>query len=379
MKAASTPEGRAAPAVVIVAAADDVHALAVRRRLREIGAGRLAAVILDTRTFPLASDVTWACGPGGALEGRLTAGAALPGGVNRASDPRRLDRPKLLLSTRDIVSIWLRRPREVGRHDAIAVPEFAEYASVATSACLGALFSVCRTHNAPAAERRLKSKPFQLHEAARTGFRIPRTLVTARPDEVRSFVGDLAREGRSVVYKQVVTTPDGPPTRSFTRDDEARLAALELCPTTFQERIAGGPDLRIAVVGDRVFAAEWRRADGVRDSVDVRLDREARLFPVEPAAGFRRRLVALHRTLGLSLGVYDFKVDGAGVPYFLEVNPAGQWLSLEVEAGHPVSECLARMLAGARGGAPSPGPFTTAALADLASDAELEPAGVARA
>ena len=41
---------------------------------------------------------------------------------------------------------------------------------------------------------------------------------------------------------------------------------------------------------------------------------------------------------------FCFRLDPSGTPYFLEVNPSGQWLDLELEANHPISEAWARVL-----------------------------------
>lgn len=362
--------------VVLVAPADDIHALAVRERLRELDAGR-SGVIVDIGTFPRTSDVTWRSTPDGRFSADMTLGPPLPEGISARSDPTRLrQHERIAVSLDEVVSIWWRRPRRVGVHAGITVPEFLEYAELATRSVVDALFATRPTYNDPLHERALQSKPLQLRHAVSVGFRIPQTLITASPDSALAFVRQLGDLGKQTVYKQVVQTMDGPPTRTFADVDRERISDVQFCATTFQERIEGGPDVRIAVVGDEIFAAEWRPAGGVTPTPDIRLDSQARLWRSEMQPEFRDRLLRLHRVMGLAIGIYDFKLDGDGVPFFLEVNPSGQWLDLEVDAGHPVSWAMARFLARADCGTSNAPPvFRRDDLNELAGIQEVALAG----
>jgi hypothetical protein len=78
--------------------------------------------------------------------------------------------------------------------------------------------------------------------------------------------------------------------------------------------------------------------------VDSRIDPAPQREPFEPSASLRAGILALQQRFGLSFGAYDFKCDGAGTPYFLEVNPSGQWLFAETATQHPIAEALARHL-----------------------------------
>jgi hypothetical protein len=171
-------------------------------------------------------------------------------------------------------------------------------------------------------------------------------LITSDAGEARAFIAQLMAEGAGVVYKQTMSIPDGPPTRLLVPEDLDRLESVTLSPVTFQERIEGGVDLRIAVIGDQVFAAEWRPDEETEPFVDVRFTRSARMYATRLDPPFEAQVIALQRELGLDIGIYDFKQGSDGRRYFLEVNPGGQWLDLEVDAGHPVSLAVARLLAG---------------------------------
>ena len=92
------------------------------------------------------------------------------------------------------------------------------------------------------------SKPFQAQLIAPL-FPTPPTLVTNEPDDVRDFV---ARHGR-VIYKSISSV------RSIVREwqprDERALGRIRALPTQFQ-RFIEGTNIRVHVVGDKLFATE---------------------------------------------------------------------------------------------------------------------------
>ncbi|WP_206704665.1 hypothetical protein [Paenibacillus alvei] len=80
------------------------------------------------------------------------------------------------------------------------------------------------------------------------------------------------------------------------------------------------------------------------DLVDIRLGEGVRMWETQCPNSIYEPLLLFHEKMGLTFGVYDFKVDQNGTPFFLEVNPSGQWLDMELQAGHPISGTWARVL-----------------------------------
>jgi hypothetical protein len=76
-------------------------------------------------------------------------------------------------------------------------------------------------------------------------------------------------------------------------------------------------------------------------------------LPPDVLAGIR----GLMQRLGLRYAALDFRRDEDGQHWFLEANPAGQWLFLEDRTGQPITRAVAEALIDAaneaRGGAPS--------------------------
>ncbi len=50
--------------------------------------------------------------------------------------------------------------------------------------------------------------------------------------------------------------------------------------------------------------------------------------------------------LGLVFGTIDLKLADSGERVFLEVNPQGQFLYIEIQTGLPISNALAELLIG---------------------------------
>ena len=181
------------------------------------------------------------------------------------------------------------------------------------------------------------SKPYQAQIIARHGFRVPQTLVTNDPDEVRAFA---ARHGR-VIYKSASGIRSI--VRMLTADDLSRLDRIRWCPTQFQAHCAG-IDVRVHVVGDEVFATEI-----ATDGVDYRYaNREGgltTLHAIDLEADVADRCVALTRALGLAFGGVDLRRTPDGDWVCFEVNPSPGFSFYESSTGQPISKAVAAYLA----------------------------------
>ena len=136
---------------------------------------------------------------------------------------------------------------------------------------------------------------------------------------------------------------------STVRDtDLQELDGLSLAPVTFQEWISKRSDIRVTVVGRRVFATEilsqgressridWRATD-VADLPHRRFE-----LPVTEV----RRCISLVSRLGLAFGAIDLILDEDGALQFLEINPNGEWMWIEDLVGYPLSDAIASFLTG---------------------------------
>lgn len=206
--------------------------------------------------------------------------------------------------------------------------------------------------NWPPAVYAAEHKPYQLATAAACGLAVPRSVITNDPDGAARF----ATEAGPVLYKAF----RGEPVRINGRTNltyatpvtaqQCRSEAVRLAPTMLQSRIDKACDARVTVIDGHLFAITPRGADGVIP-LDWRVDHNALDWqPIEIPHSVRICMLDFCHRMGLRFAACDFCVDHAGVWWFLESNPAGQWAW-----EHPLLRPLANAIADAlTGKAPSP-------------------------
>jgi glutathione synthase/RimK-type ligase-like ATP-grasp enzyme len=191
----------------------------------------------------------------------------------------------------------------------------------------------------PLISQRAATKPRQLAAASEIGISIPATLITNDPAAALAFVEQYGR----VIHK-VMNEPTHRflETKMWMDDDLARVGDIELAPIVLQELVVAPYEIRVTFVGDRLFAA---RVTAPQDSVvDSRLDRSRLFLPHVLPADVARDLRSLMAALGLSFGTIDLKLTESGEYVFLEVNPQGQFLYIEIMTGLPISTAVADYL-----------------------------------
>ncbi len=188
-------------------------------------------------------------------------------------------------------------------------------------------------------------KPLQLRLAEKLHLRIPDTLITNDPSAAVAFI---ERHRQRVVHKTLAPPRHRfLPTKAWSESDRDVLDNLVLAPTIFQETVTDCRELRITVIGDQVFAAEFHPAVGL---IDGRLDLQTPYRPHTLPHDLSRRLLALVRQLGLVFSTIDMKLTDEGEYVFLELNPMGQYLYIEILAGLPLTAAMAELLVLGRGG-----------------------------
>jgi len=255
-------------------------------------------------------------------------------------------------------AVWVRKPADYAYRSADLGAQERAYARHETEQALfGVLYNLdCYWMSHPRALRGAQWKGEQLKRAARMGFRIPLSLVTNCPDEVRRF---RRRVGGPIIFKSMST----PRLASDEMEAHERvvgglgttlvddgmlddLDAVAELPCHFQEYIEKDHELRVTVVGERVFAARIASQDDPRTTIDSR-DMSA---PVSYTAGtlppeVARRCIDFVRSYDLNYGAIDLIVTPAGDHVFLENNPAGQFLYVqELVPSLAILEAIADLL-----------------------------------
>lgn len=259
-------------------------------------------------------------------------------------------RNTLDLST--VTAVWYRRPVSPRTPSAITHPGAADFATREAEACLRNLWSQLGGLwvSPPAAIRAAEAKLEQLRRAVEVGLPVPATLVTDDPTRARDFcrvhrqivaksLGSAAVDhvhGRSVIF-----------TTALHEEDFDQLDAVALVPTLLQERIPKRCDLRVTIVGERVFAAEIH-TPYEPDILDWRREPLERLAHThhELPEKVARQVTALTKGFGLQFAAIDFVVEPSGRYVFLELNPNGQWGWIELSLGVPIADALVDLLTG---------------------------------
>ncbi len=204
----------------------------------------------------------------------------------------------------------------------------------------------------PFAIERANAKLWQLRVAHELEFTVPPYLLTTNPDEALAFIQhhDHAVIVKSLARPFVVWPNEAEAqvmyTRLLDRDAENELARVRNSPTFFQKYIVKEVDLRVIVIGEKVFAVEIASAQNSDTMVDFRVidpfDLPHRQISLPPP--LNDACVALTRRLGLAFGAIDIVRDADGGHHFLEINPNGQWMWLEWMTGVPLRKALCDFL-----------------------------------
>jgi len=203
--------------------------------------------------------------------------------------------------------------------------------------------------NGVAFQDRANSKLYQLNLAAEVGLNIPRTVISNDPDSVLR----LFHSGAEVIYKTLsgyVFPPDETifTTRVAESDIEQDIAGVGRAPGIYQELIHKSYELRVTVVGERVFPVKICSQRDPETILDWRRSQLVDMYEmVVLPDDLQASLLRFGRMAGLHFAVYDLVVDCSGDVWFLECNPAGQWLWLEDRLHLPISAALAGDLAAA--------------------------------
>lgn len=262
-----------------------------------------------------------------------------------------------------VKTVWNRRPRRAQVSSELAGTDHA-FATDESRLLLRALWAILGDRfwvNTPVASRQGSLKPLQLTVARELGFDIPRTLMTNRAEDVASFV---AACGGEAVYKTfhpyIATDAEGRTvtvyTRRLTTADVKRANALRFAPGILQERVPKRIELRVTVIGARVFAVEIHSQQSERAREDWRRYDLANTphHPHQLPADLEQRCVQLTQRLGLVTGCLDIILTPDGRYIFLEINPDGQWYWVQQLVGLPLLEHFVEMLTQATSNYTSP-------------------------
>lgn len=320
--------------ILILSGSDDPHADAMERVLDERAVAHLR---LDPGMFPAQASLSVEFGPSGV----------------RSRTVRLGDR---IVDLDEVTAVWVRRPTPARPVERLVGTPVGDFIADETGKVVADLWELLDVTYVPAPRpvlQRAQFKMRQLQLAAEVGLELPDTVVTNDPDVLLEFAG---RHERLITKQGGLTqprpAPDGTGVTRYTElllpRDLAHVASVGLCPFIVQAYVPKRLELRVTVVGSRVFAAaihsqaaqhtrnDWRRYD------DAHLLMEPWTMP----AAIERALIALNVRLGLRYSASDFVLTPDGRYVYLETNPSGQFLWVELATGMPLTKAIADELLG---------------------------------
>ena len=198
--------------------------------------------------------------------------------------------------------------------------------------------------NPPAKDEVAARKALQLKVAAELHLRVPRTLITSDPEAARAFIVAHGL-GRTIFKTFSCTHALWRETRLVGQDELDKIGHVRLAPVIFQEYIPASADVRVTIVGRKIFAAAIYLQE-TEYPVDFRMVLgQARTEACDLPPQVAERLLLMMERLGLVYGAIDLRRTPEGELVFLEVNTAGEFLFVEERTGQPIAAAVADWLA----------------------------------
>lgn len=250
---------------------------------------------------------------------------------------------KFELSSKDITSVWFRRPVDLHPPVEVLDKDAKDFCQKQGTAFLrGFYFSIhddCRWVNPLPSLHQARHKISQLCLARKIGFKIPATIVSNEPENILSF----SKQYRHVCVKSL----DAPNfrnggklhawlTRPVTfKEIKDNYEEITLCPVFFQELLSKKSDIRVTVIGEKIFSVEIDSQTQERSRNDFRglspenLKHSVHQLPED----IQKKIISFMRNQGLVFSAFDFVRTLDDRYVFIENNPNGQWLWLEYLTG----------------------------------------------
>ena len=246
------------------------------------------------------------------------------------------------LDLADIGAIWTRKRADFAYLSQDMSLHERTFAKMETEQALfGLLYALdCYWLSHPVALRGADWKGEQLVRALKMGFRVPASIVTNCPEQVKAFKDGVAGDiifktmsspmlgGEKLVREERICGGVG--TTIVDAEMMADLDAVSHVACHFQEYIPKQYELRVTVIGEQVFAARIDSQADPRTMVDSR-DMSAPIpyTATELPAVLAQRCRDFVHSYGLNYGAMDLIVTPDDDVVFLENNPGGQFLYVE--------------------------------------------------
>jgi glutathione synthase/RimK-type ligase-like ATP-grasp enzyme len=254
-------------------------------------------------------------------------------------------------------TVWYRKPEAVRPPKSITESHAQEFAQEEFDYFLRSLYTLLsskRWVNKFWGQKFASQKLPNLEVATNLGLRVPKTMITNSIEEAEAFAKgcDWNLLVKTFHFSGFVVNNTEPwhcfANRVSKEDFYKFSSGISVAPAFLQEYIEKSIELRVTVMGDRMFTAalhsqeiektqhDWRAIDSYRvphTVYNLPKDIEDKLF-------------AFNRYYDLEFSTFDLILTPQGEYVFLECNPNGQWYWIEDMTKLPMANTMAKMLLG---------------------------------
>lgn len=249
------------------------------------------------------------------------------------------DTPDIEWNAKDIESIWWRRPRR---------PHLPQYIHEDDKTFVHKENSIYHDSipymlnndswwvNPIESTYKTRSKITQLKLAQKCGFKLPETLISNSPEDIKNFINNSNKE--AVIYKPFAPhhwADDGGMkllyTDKVTLNDLPSDQMLQVVPGIYQKYVEKQFELRVTCFGSHISAVKIHSQQHVQGQTDWRKipEVELALSPYDLERPIKAKIIQYMKKMGVVFGCFDFIVTPDNEFIFLELNEQGQFLWVE--------------------------------------------------
>lgn len=196
--------------------------------------------------------------------------------------------------------------------------------------------------------RNAENKIYQLLLAKELGFIIPESIVTNHQKSALTFTEAKVNCIIKPIKSGLVMANNIEEGVIFTSKiylNKENIHRIQSCPVYLQRQISKKGDVRVTIVGEKIYAALIHSQENLVSQTDWRkADHPLIHSPIELPIDIQNKCLALMNKLKLNFAAIDFVLDTDNHFIFLEINPNGQWAWIEKQLDYTISDSITNLL-----------------------------------
>ena len=190
----------------------------------------------------------------------------------------------------------------------------------------------------------IKKASNKIHQLNVVKMKYPQTVITNKKEVLKKIFED--KFIMKTLQSQSLGLEEGVLKTTLTNTHDIDKIDLNFMPVICQEFIDKICDIRVTIVGNKIFAAKIF-SHSEKAKIDFRTDYNNLTYEkCELSKDIEDSLLRLNKYYNLNYSAIDLIQDKNGEIYFLELNPNGQYLWIEELLALPISKNIASFLKG---------------------------------